>query len=251
MKNPKLHAVLAIFFLTLANAVAFDHSHAAFTAILQKNVVKDKVNYAALNQNPAPLKAYLDDLAAVSKPAFQKWTRAQQMAYLINLYNASTLQLIVDHYPVKSIKDIGGFFKGPWKQKSVRLFGRQVTLDYLEHDFLRPNYKDARIHFAVNCASIGCPALRPEAYQATKLDSQLTEQGRLFLQNQSKNRLDASHKRLYLSPIFKWYREDFVAKSGSVEKFILPYLSAADRQVVAKGGLSLKYTDYDWNLNKQ
>lgn len=105
--------------------------------------------------------------------AFQKWTRGQQMAFYINLYNAATLKLVIDHYPVKSIKDIGNVLKGPWKQEVVRVFGKVKTLDYVENDVLRAKYKDPQVHFAVNCASIACPSLRAGAFQGAKLNKQL------------------------------------------------------------------------------
>ncbi len=209
------------------------------------------VDYAGLKKNPAPLNAYLDTLAAVPESSFKKRNKDDQMAFLINLYNAATLKLVADHYPVKSIKDIGGAAGGPWKQKVVRLFGKVETLDHIEHDLLRPNYKDPRAHFAVNCASIGCPALRAEPFQASKLDAQLDEQGRIFLRDASKNRLDAGKKTLYLSSIFDWFKEDFTENSGSVEKFILLYVSDADRKVIGKGGLAVKNNDYDWTLNRR
>jgi len=228
-----------------------DQSHVAFTAIIKTHLKNDMVDYAGLKKNPGELTAYLDTLAAVPEAAFKKWNKDQQMAFLINLYNAATLKLIVDHYPLKSIKDIGSVLKGPWKQEVVRLFGKLETLDHVEHDLLRANYKDPRIHFAVNCASIGCPVLRPEAFQAATLDSQLEEQARKFLQDSSKNRLDTKNKILYLSPIFDWFKGDFTAKSGTVEKFVAPYFKPADRDLIQRGGLSVKNTDYDWNLNKQ
>ena len=172
------------------------------------------------------------------------------MSFLINLYNAATLKLVTDNYPVKSIKDIGSVFKSPWKQKVVRLFSEKVTLDYIEHDLLRPTFNDPRVHFAVNCASIGCPSLRAEAFQASKLDAQLNEQGRLFLRDKSKNRLDAKNKTLFLSSIFDWFKDDFTAKSGTVEKFVAPYFPEGERKVILQSRLKMKNTDYDWNLNK-
>lgn len=122
---------------------------------------------------------------------------------------------------------------------------------YRENNILRPNYNDPRVHFAVNCASIGCPALRSGAFRADKLSSQLDEQTRAFLGDPSKNRVDSKNKTLYLSSIFDWFKSDFVKKSGSVEKFIAPYLSAGDKKEVLGGGLSIKYTDCSWSLNKQ
>lgn len=226
-----------------------DHTHAAFTVILAKHVTKDFVDYAGLKKDVAPLNAYLDSIAAVPESAFAKWNKQQQMALLINLYNAATLKLVADQYPVKSIKDIGGN-QGPWKQNVVRVFGKVVSLDHIEHDLLRPKYKDPRIHFGVNCASIGCPSLRAEAFQAPKLDAQLDEQGRAFLRDVSKNKLDIKNKTLYLSSIFDWFKDDFTAKSGKVEKFIAPYFNDAERKLIEQGGLTIKYKEYDWKLNK-
>lgn len=228
-----------------------DQTHSAFTAILKRQVKDDRVDYETLKRNPTELNTYLETLASVPETTFNKWNSDQQMAFYINLYNAATLKLIIDNYPVKSIKDIGNILRGPWKQKVVRVFGKVKTLDYIEHDLLRAKYKDPRIHFAVNCASIGCPPLRPEAFQGATLDTQLDEQGRAFLQDTTKNRLNPKDRTLYLSKIFKWFKKDFTAKSGTVEKFVAPYFNERDARIIRQGGLSIKYTDYDWSLNKQ
>lgn len=236
---------------TAASSEGFDHNHQAFTQVLSTHIRKGKVDYAAFKTKPGALNAYLETLATVSKKDYDRWSKQEQMAFLINLYNAATLKLIIDHYPVKSIKDIGSIIKGPWKQEVVRLWGKKVTLDHVEHDLLRPKFNDPRVHFAVNCASIGCPDLRSEAFQASKLDAQLEEQTRAFLRDRTRNRLDEKSKTLHLSLIFKWFKEDFVKKSGSVEKFVAPYFEDADRTIIQRGGLSVDHTDYDWNLNKQ
>lgn len=228
----------------------FDHHHQALTAILKKHVKNGRVDYRDLKKNAAPLMGYLNRLAAVREPEFRTWNKDLQMAFLINLYNAATLKLIIDHYPVDSIKDIGGWFSGPWDKKVVRLFGDKVTLDHLEHDILRPKYKDPRIHFAVNCASIGCPVLRPEAFQASKLDQQLDEQGRIFLNNDAKNRLDAADDTLHLSPIFDWFEEDFTDKAGTVQKYVARYFPEKERDIILKRDLDIEHTDYDWSLNE-
>ncbi len=263
MKNLTFATALALFPIltvvsqaqelqTIANTRQdFDRSHSALTLILGAHVKGKKVDYAGLKRNPKPLDVYLDSLAAVSESSFNGWPRDERMAYLINLYNAATLKLVIDHYPVDSIKDIGGLFSGPWKQPVVRLFGKKQTLDYIENDLLRPKFNDPRIHFAINCASIGCPSLRAEAYQASKLDPQLNEQGRIFLGDSSKNRVDAKSGVLYLSPIFKWFKQDFTGKSGSVEKFVAPLFNDEQGKVILRGGLGIKYTDYNWDLNKQ
>lgn len=227
-----------------------EHTHAAFTEILQTHMKGSKVDYAALKGDPAKLIAYLDTLAAVQKSDYEKWTKDQRMAFLINLYNAATIKLIIDHYPLESIKDIGSVIKGPWKQEVVRLWGKMVTLDHVEHDLLRPGFDEPRVHFAVNCASIGCPDLRPEAFRAADLEKQLEEQTRKFLRDDTRNRLDAKNKTLHLSPIFDWFEEDFVKKSGNVEKFVAPYFDEKERAVIRSGDMDIEYTDYDWSLNK-
>ncbi|MBN8421768.1 MAG: DUF547 domain-containing protein [Verrucomicrobia bacterium] len=246
---------LAAFSFIAAPAIAqdggFDHTHAAFTAVLRSQVKNEKVNYAALKASPDALGGYLASLASVKEVAFNGWGKNQRLTFLINLYNAATLKLVVDHYPVKSIKDIGGFLKGPWSQPVVHVFGQTVTLDHIEHDLIRARYDEPRAHFALVCGSIGCPPLRSEAYDAARLNTQLDDQGRTFLATNSKNRVDAKGGVLYLSPIFKWFTKDFTSKSGSVEKFIAPYFNEADKAAILSGRLRIEYTEYDWSLNKQ
>ena len=224
----------------------FDHSHALFTEVLEKHAKGNEFDYAALDKDPDKLGAYLVDLSEVSRSEYNGWQETQRKAFLINLYNASTLKLIIDNYPLKGIKDIGS----PWKQKQVKIFGGAVSLDHIEHGMLRKDFNDPRIHFAINCASVGCPALRSEAFRAPVLDTQFGEQARKFLGDSSKNRVDAKGGVLYLSSIFDWFEGDFVKKSGAVEKFIAPYLSEADRKAVLSGDLKIRHTDYDWSLNK-
>jgi hypothetical protein len=183
---------------------------------------------------------------------------------LINLYNAATLKLIIDHYPVKSIKDIGSFFKGPWDQPVVRLFGNTITLNHLEHDILRKQYSEPRIHMALVCAAKSCPRLRSEAYLAEKLDEQLKDQSRGFLTSPPGLSIDRKKKAVYFSSIFKWYGDDFIAKYApaagftglnkterAVANFCSAYLVSADSDFLAAGGYSVKYQDYDWSLNEK
>ncbi|MEP2775428.1 MAG: DUF547 domain-containing protein [Luteolibacter sp.] len=241
-----MKALLLLLISVTSLLAAFDHTHAKFTDVLKANVKGENVDYAALHKDPDKLGSYLVDLAAVDQSEYAEWSDDQKMAYLINLYNAATLKLIVDEYPVKSIRDINS----PWKQNRVKLFGKYVSLDHIEHEMLRKDFSDPRIHFGVNCASIGCPALRAEAFTAAKLDAQLNQQARNFLRDSSKNRVDQKSGTLYLSSIFDWFKGDFVGKSGSVEKFIAPYLPDSDRKAVESGKFKVKYTDYNWSLNK-
>ena len=258
------------FTATGARAQAFDHAHAAFSVLLKKHVVvvdggkASQVRYAELTKDRAALKSYLDSVAAVKEAEFNGWSVAQRLAFLVNTYNAATLELIVQHYPVKSIKDIGGTFDNRWKRKFIKLFGRDVSLDMIEHDTLRKAgaYNEVRVHYAVNCASIGCPALREEAFVADRLEKQLEEQAVRFLSDRSRNRY--ANGKLEVSMIFNWFKEDwasgytgFDGKTPSIksrEDYFARYAkqladSPADQKIIAEGKASISHLDYDWNLN--
>ncbi len=241
-----------LFLLCVAGAAEFDHTHAALDRVLKARVKNERVDYAVLKAESRDLDAWLKNAGAVTEAEFNRWSQSQQLAFLMNLYNAATLRLIIDHYPLKSIKDIGNVFKGPWKQEVVPLLGKTVTLDYLEHGVLRKKYAEPRVHFAIVCAAKGCPPLRAEAYVPDKLNEQLEDQGRIFMGGKEKNRFDARSNALYISPIFKWFSEDFEKKSGSVVKFIMPFFPMeVQKQIQAAKSPEIRYTDYDWSLNEQ
>jgi hypothetical protein len=250
-------AAIALLASGAAAAQAFDHSHKAWNELLKKHVVvlpgarASQVRYADFARDRAALKAYLALLSAVAEAEFSGWSREQRMAFLINAYNAYTVEKILTRYPdLKSIRDFGTVFGNPWKDRFFRLLGRDASLDGIEHEMLRKPgaYDDPRVHFAVNCASIGCPMLREEAYVAARLDRQLEEQAARFLSDRSRNRF--SDGRLEVSKIFDWFKEDF----GVREKFFARFAQAlADspeaRRVVAEGRAPLSFLDYDWTLN--
>jgi hypothetical protein len=254
----------ALFFMAgLASAVEFDRTHAGYVALLNRFVTDGRIDYKGLKTDRGALDRYLDSAAEVAETQFNAWTESERLAFLINLYNAATLKLIVDHYPVKSIKKIGSLFKGPWDQPVVRLFGETITLNNLEHDIMRKQYNEPRIHLALVCAAKGCPPLRNEAYVAAKLDEQLDDQSRRYLSSPAGLRIDRKQKVVYFSSIFKWYGEDFVAghspASGfsgldpterAVANFCRRFLSASDSDYLKTGGYSVKYLDYDWSLNE-
>ncbi len=221
---------------------AFDHS--GLDSVL-KRYVNDSgmVDYAELKSNRAGLDTYLKSTAAVSNSTFDGWGKDEQLAFLINVYNAETLQYIVDNHPVASIKKLGGIFSTPWDKKNVDLFGERVSLNHLEHKVIRPDYAEPRIHFALVCAAKGCPPLRNEAYTAAKLESQLEDQAKVFLNQTAKNRLDGD--TLYLSTIFKWYGDDFKKGGRSVSEYVDPFIEGAT------AGKSIEWTEYDWSLNEQ
>ncbi len=247
-------------------AQALDHSHAAWTELLKKHVLVQRggqasqVRYAAFATERPALKAYLDTLAAVGEAAFNGFSKPQQMAFLINAYNASTVELILTRYPkLESIKDLGSFLQSPWKPKWVPLLGTKVSLDEIEHEMLRKRgrYDDPRVHFAVNCASIGCPALREEAFTAERLEAQLDEQALRFMSDRSRNRYNAQRGRLELSKIFDWFGEDFRAGHRGIAtlaaftaKYAEPLADApADREKVKAAQAEIAFLDYDWKLN--
>jgi hypothetical protein len=240
----------------------FDHTYANYERVLKTHVADGRVNYQALKKSPEKLRSFLEGAAGVTKEQFRAWSEPQQLAFLINLYNAATLQLILDHFPVKSIKQIGGLFKGPWSLKVVRLFGDTVTLDYLEHDILRKQYDEPRMHMALVCAASSCPPLRAEAYVAEKLVDQLNAQTREFLTSPNGLRIDRQQMAVYFSSVFKWYGDDFVAgfrpvdgfsgldqTAGAVANFAGTYLAPADKAFLSAGGYVVRYLDYDWSLN--
>ena len=224
---------------TGAMAQSFDHSHAAFDVVLKAHVSDGQVNYRALKAAPAELNGYLDTLAAVREPEFKTWSEAQRIAFLANLYNAATLKLIVDHYPVKSIKDIGSIFKGPWDQPVVQLFDKTITLNNLEHDILRKDYNEPRLHMALVCAAKGCPPLRSEVYTGERLDAQLDDQSRVYLTSPLGMRIDRAKGEVQISAIFKWYGDDFTSVPAFVSKH-------SGQKV---NGLKIRYLNYDWSLN--
>lgn len=208
--------------------------------ILKKYVENGRVDYPGLAADPQPLADYLKQEGTLPESEFKSWSEKRQLVFLINLYNASTLQLIVDHYPVKSIKKIRQGFKGPWDQPVVPLFGKMVTLNTLEHKIIRPTYKEPRAHMALVCAAKGCPILRSEAYTAEQLDEQLDDQSRRYLATPAGLVIDRKKGTASISAIFKWYGGDFASVPNFVEKYSTESIQ----------GLELKYLKYDWSLNE-
>lgn len=242
--------LLIPFAAAAASLKPFDHSHALWGQVLDRHLRGGLVDYQALKQSPETLNQYLDQLAAVPEARFMAFSEDQKVAFLANLYNATTLKLIIDHYPLKSIKDIGNRLRGPWDQKIVRLMGRDFSLDDLEHGIIRRNHLDPKIHFALVCAAISCPPLRAEPYVPERLQEQLIDQGKIFLGDPTKNRVDETQQTLYLSKIFEWFAKDIKRESPSVEEFILPFLPEATATRLRAAKFKTKFLEYDWRLNE-
>ena len=220
-------------------AVDFDHTHKLYDSVLKAHVVNGLVNYNTLKSDSKALDQYLADVSAVSEVTFKSWDEPRRIAFLANLYNASTLRMILDNYPVKSIKDIGTWRKGPWDQPVVRLFAKKITLNNLEHDILRKEYKEPRLHLALVCAAKGCPPLRSEAYTWKRLGKQLDDQARVYLASPAGLVINRKKGIASISSIFKWYGKDF----SSVPSFVEKYSKESTKQ------LKIRYLDYDWSLN--
>jgi hypothetical protein len=249
----------------------FDHAHKAWDSLLKKHVVVQeggrvsKVRYAGFKADEAALKAYTDSLSKTQESEFKGWSKPQQMAFLINAYNAFTVVKVLQRYPdLKSIRDFGNIIGNPWKDKFFSLLGRESFLDEIEHGMLRKAgvYDEPRVHFAVNCASIGCPMLREEAFVAERLDAQLEEQTRRFLSDRSRNRFASG--ALEVSKIFDWFKADWqsgykgigkdASAIGSREQFFASYASlladsAEDRKRIVDGKAQIRFLEYDWAIN--
>jgi hypothetical protein len=259
----RLLALLGLLLIPHAVAAAFDHRHTVWNDLLAKNVVwidaghASQVRYAGFESDRAKLKAYLDSLSAVTRQDFDGWSKTEQLAFLINAYNAFTIEKVLTRYPnLKSIRDFGTFVGNPWKDKFFTLLGTPTSLDGIEHDTIRKPgvYDDPRIHFAVNCASVGCPALRNEAYVADRLDAQLEDQTRRFLSDRSRNRYVPDSGTLEVSKIFDWYGGDFKRAKGDLVAFFASYavdMSNAPeaQQAIRDGKAKIAFPEYDWALN--
>ncbi len=212
--------------------------------LLKKYVRIGKVDYAGFKTDEAKLDRYLNILEHVEP---DKLSPDEQFAFYVNAYNAWTIKLILSGYPgVASIKDLGSLIKSPWKKKIVRIDGEIISLDHVEHEILRPRYKDPRVHFAINCAAKSCPPLRSEPFSGDILDKQLDDSTRSFINDQKSYRLEDN--ALYVSRIFKWFSEDF---NDDIFGFFLKYATGDLKKVLdAKSDrISVKYLPYDWSLN--
>ncbi len=220
--------------------------HAAWDALLKQYVNSaGQVNYVQLKTARAVLDGYLTEIAAIDPATLP---RADQLAFWVNAYNACVFKGVLDHYPVKSVKDVKGFFDAIRYQVG----GASLTLNEIEANGRALG--DWRIHFGVVCASSSCPFLRGEAYVPDRVEAQLAEQAMRFLADPARGlRLDGHV--LWASKIFKWYAKDFVPNgpltADALVAVLSPYVDAAHAQTLRRANLTLKFLDYDWSLNAQ
>jgi hypothetical protein len=213
------------------------HDHQIWDEFLKKYVSSTgQVDYKSIRSHRAILDQYLDQLR--ENPIRISWTKSQQLTYWINAYNAFTVDLIVRNYPLKSIMDLDK----PWDQKFIHLSDRSYSLNEIEHEIVRPTFKDARVHFAFVCAAVSCPKLLNTAYLPQTLDQQLDAQTRFFLNTSGKNQL--SPNLVKISKLFDWYAEDFTSQ-GTLIEFLNRY---SDQKIST--GAKVAFLGYDWKLNE-
>ncbi len=222
---------------------AFDHS--TYDAMLKRFVREGGwVDYQGLSANPADLRRYIDSVAEAS---FEKMGRDEKLALLINAYNAFTLQLILEYYPVESIKDIPADKR--WEDRRWNVGGHVWSLNDIEHEQIRPHFEEPRIHFALVCAAVGCPPLRDEAYTADRLDSQLEDQTKYVHRHARWFRFKSDEQIVGLTPLYKWYAGDFEQAVGSVLKYAARFAPRLHDSLEAGDVPQIRWLDYDWALN--
>ena len=252
--------VLILFFGGLAwirPVWAFDHQYTAWNNVLRTHVRAGLVHYAAIKRSPQGLRAAIQALEAVTAREYDQWSRSQKMAFWINAYNIGAIRLVVTHYPIKRAFGVAALrypansiqqIPDVWKRPVMRLLGRPVSLDFIENAVLRKEFGDPRAHFAIVCASLGCPVIRKEAYQPDRLEEQLRQQIAVFVRTPSKFRYDGQRDVLFLSPIFKWFKEDFDKKGGAVA--FLKTVAPAGTVAGLSDKTRIEWQAYDWRLNE-
>ncbi|MCP5050509.1 MAG: DUF547 domain-containing protein [bacterium] len=224
-----------------------DGLHGSWDKLLQKHVKNGVVNYKGFQKDRIQLNRYLGKL---EKEDISAYSREEKLAYWINAYNAFTVKLILDNYPVKSIRKISR----PWKQRIWKASGKTVSLDDIEHKILRKEFNEPRIHFAIVCASIGCPSLQGFAFSPAKIEEQLSQSARVFFSAPKHFYIKEDGEKIiiFISKIFKWFGGDFGKNKAEKAAFMTPYLDKTSADKIRKAGsLKFKYLGYDWNLNEK
>lgn len=236
---------------TAASPETVDHS--AWNRLLTSYVSVDgaeihRVDYRSFTAGDrSGLAAYIASLEAIDPSTLDQH---EQLAFWINLYNAQTVELILDNYPVDSIRDIssGLFSLGPWDQELVTVAGRKLSLNDIEHGIIRPVYRDPRIHYALNCAAVSCPNLAPKAYTGDTLEAVLTAAEVAFVNDPRGVRIDGD--RLILSSIYNWFREDFGASEADVIARLKKFAKGDTAEALANR-IKVDSFEYDWALNEK
>lgn len=253
-------AVLSMLACTEANPRPFDHNFNRYGDLLAKHDKNGLVDYKTLAKNRTILQDIADEFGEVSRKQLDSFSDPQKIAFWINAYNFFTIQAIVDHFPVSSIKKIDGV----WDRLKFSVAGKNLTLNNIEHDILRKQFNEPRIHVALVCASISCPELWNRPFVGDSLDTYLTRRSQAFANDSSRNEIDPSRSSVKLSKILDWYGDDFISlygdeanfsylskKEAATVNFIFQHLSEDTRSALSDKELSVNWLDYDWNLNIQ
>lgn len=256
-------------------AESFDHTYALYGSLLRKYVRDARVDYKGFISSKAELEKFLDSLGRVREEEYQAWTEPEKLAFWINAYNAFTIDAILENYPISRRFSLIGLFvpsnsilqiKGVWDGLKWKAAGKTLTLGEIEHEILRKEFDEPRIHAAINCASIGCPDLRGVAYTRDKLEEQLSQASAGFINNGVKGlEIDEHDGRVRFSKIFKWFGEDFVDKYGgqyefegrsekenAILNFALIYLADDNKKdFLKRNDFDMGWLGYDWHLNGQ
>ncbi len=234
----------------------FDHEHLLWSELLDQHVRGDGFDYDSLKKKPGKLDDYLAQMHVVTPNQIASWSKEQRFAFWINAYNVHTIKKIVDNYPLKSIRKLSGAFglnsvfdNNFIEMQALHPSGKnkKLSLNDIEHKILRERFKDARLHAAINCASYSCPPLRNEAFTADRLDVQLQDQMRKFVNDPKRNLIDTKKNTLRLSKIFDWFKTDFERDAKSVKEFFIRF--APKDQAEAIRAMRIKHISYDWALN--
>ncbi len=243
MKKPFVLIIPLLFIITCSNAQSNKFDHSIFDALL-KNYVDESgmVNYPAFINN----QKFATYLKAIGNADLNKLTNDDKLTFYINAYNATVIKNVLDHLPINSPKDVDGFFS---KIKHT-IAGKEITLDELEHKYAL-KIEPTLSHFGLVCAAVSCPKLINAAYEDDSVFEQLEKNGGIYFNDSDKNRLDRENKILYLSEVFKWFKDSFVKKYGSLKETAMHFMNESDAKFLKENDITIKYMKYNWQLNKQ
>lgn len=237
----------------------FDHSYTKWAQVLEKYVIIEgatsTVNYRELKKKEKVFDLCLAEFSKVTESQFNSWGQNQKLAFLINSFNAFTIKHVLSNYPIESVNKIGPLLESPWQIVFFSLLGKSRNLDWLRFEAIRGTFPDPRILFALNSGTVSSPPLKREPYVADGIDLQLQNQTKLFMRDSKHNRLSQKTKTLYLSKIFSpmpWFGNDFIKESGSINKFIAPYITDDPRlrKALSENSFKNEFLKYNWQLNE-
>jgi len=249
MRTHVVGTIAAIVIFVSLSASQPTERHGIFSGLLSDFVSNGLVDYQGF-KNDSRLERYLDQLASINPDSLHD--ASERLAFWINAYNAYTIKLVVEKMPINSIRDVSlglPVMFGPWSIEIAEVGGRLYTLNEIEHDIIRREFRDPRVHFALVCASLSCPKLRTDAYEGSRLQAQLEEDATRFVNDSTRNRFDHSARTVFLSRIFDWYESDFERETMTVAAFIGRYVGQEKGDLLENKETTFEFLPYDWSLN--